>query len=236
MIDIRNFDEYIDKKTYINNNPLSPQHPYRILIVGPSGQGKTNLAFNLIFDLTYWDNLFIVSKMVDSEDKYIKLQEWVKKIEYDIKEELNNEDIEDIQIGHFYSNFDDLPDVDDFDESKQNLVLIDDMVTVKNQSKIEEFFIRSRKKNCSIIYLTQSFYRTPKLIRDNCTDFAIFNVGSKRELIEISKTVATRIEYKRFVELYSECVSKKHGFIFISTRESDLFRHIRCGFSGLLIN
>ena len=153
--------------------------------------------------------------------------------EYDIQEEIGNDEIE---IGHYYSSFDSLPDVDSFDEKSQKLVLIDDMVTVKNQSKIEEFFIRSRKKNCSIIYLTQSFYRTPKLIRDNCTDFAIFNVGSKRELQEISKTVATRIEYKRFVNLYQECVAKKHGFIFISTRESELYKHIRCGFTGLLID
>ena len=117
MFDIRNFDEYINKKLYINNNPLAPQHPYRILVVGPSGQGKTNLAFNLIFDLTYWDNLFVVSKMVDSEDKYIKLQEWVKKIEYDIQEEVGDNEI---QIGHYYSSFDEaLPDVDSFDEKSR---------------------------------------------------------------------------------------------------------------------
>ena len=36
------YSEYINKKLYINNNPLAPQHPYRILVVGPSGQGKIN--------------------------------------------------------------------------------------------------------------------------------------------------------------------------------------------------
>lgn len=233
MIDICNYDQFIEKKEYVNINPLAPQHPYRILITGPSGQGKTNLAFNLIFELTYWDKLYVVSKMVNSEDKYIKLQDWVKKIEFDVQEETG---VEDLQIGFFYSSFDEFPNVDDLDENCQNLVLIDDMITVKNQSKIEEFFIRSRKKNCSIIYLTQSFYRTPKLIRDNCTDFAIFNVESKRELQEISKTVATRISYQKFVDLYKECIANDYGFIYIDRREKNLCKHIRCGFVGLWID
>jgi hypothetical protein len=233
MISIRNFDEFIEKKNYINLNPLAPQHPYRLLITGPSGQGKTNLSFNLIFELTYWERLYVVSKMVNSEDKYIKLQDWIKKIEYDVQEELGSTDLE---IGFFYSKFEELPDVDSLDETKQNLILIDDMITVKNQEKIEEYFIRSRKKNCSIIYLTQSFYRTPKLIRDNCSDFAFFNVESKRELQEISKTVATRVPYEKFVQLYQECVSQQHGFIYISRRDTQLLKHIRCGFTGLLIN
>ena len=125
--------------------------------------------------------------------------------------------------------------IDDLDDKIQNLILIDDMLAEKDHSKIEDYFIRSRKKNCSIIYLSQSFYRTPKLIRDNCTEFAIFDVASKRELIEISKTVANRIPYEKFVKLYQECVSREHGFIYISTRDKLMCRHLRNGLDGLYI-
>ena len=45
-----NFDNYVNEnKTKHNKNwPYIPDHPYRILIIGGSGSGKTNLLLNLI--------------------------------------------------------------------------------------------------------------------------------------------------------------------------------------------
>ena len=45
-----NFDDYVsEKKTKHNKNwPCTPDHPYRILIIGGSGSGKTNVLLNLI--------------------------------------------------------------------------------------------------------------------------------------------------------------------------------------------
>ena len=233
MIHIQNFDEFCkNKKDYINPNPLAPQHPYRILICGPSSAGKTNLALNLVMKYTHWNKLYVVAKMVNAEDKYGMLKDWIKKMEHTLQEKTK---IEDLQVGYFFDNFDALPPVDSLDDSIQNLVLIDDMITVHNQSKIEEYFIRSRKKNCSVIYLTQSFYKTPKLIRDNCSDFAIFDVGSKRELTEISKTIATRIPYEKFVTLFKECIEGEYGFMYISVRDKLMCKHIRKGMDGLFM-
>ena len=45
-----NFDDYVsENKTKHNKNwPYTPDHPYRILIIGGSGSGKTNVLLNLI--------------------------------------------------------------------------------------------------------------------------------------------------------------------------------------------
>ena len=45
-----NFDNYVNEnKTKHNKNwPYIPDHPYRILIIGGSGSGKTNTLINLI--------------------------------------------------------------------------------------------------------------------------------------------------------------------------------------------
>ena len=45
-----NFDDYVDEnKTEQNKNWLyTPDHPYRILIIGGSRSGKTNVLLNLI--------------------------------------------------------------------------------------------------------------------------------------------------------------------------------------------
>ena len=45
-----NFDKFVNenKIKHNKNSPYIPDHPYRILIVGGSGSGKTNLLWNLI--------------------------------------------------------------------------------------------------------------------------------------------------------------------------------------------
>ena len=45
-----NFDDYVieDKTGHNKNGPYIPDKPYRILIIGGSGSGKTNVLLNLI--------------------------------------------------------------------------------------------------------------------------------------------------------------------------------------------
>ena len=38
-----------------------------------------------------------------------------------------------------------------------------------------------RHKNCCVIYLSQSYYKTPKDIRLNCSHYIIFESPTKRE-------------------------------------------------------
>ena len=59
-----NFDDYVNEnKTIRNKNwPYIPDHPYRILIIGGSGSGKTNLLFNLIENQTDIDKIYLYAK------------------------------------------------------------------------------------------------------------------------------------------------------------------------------
>lgn len=58
----------------------------------------------------------------------------------------------------------------------QKLVIFDDFLNIgaKNDAEIKNYFTNSRNKNCSCIYLSQSFYNTDKTIRLNCTHYFIF--------------------------------------------------------------
>lgn len=73
-MDIRNFDEvvsgYVPKEKYRNKNPLSPQWPFRLLVVAASGSGKTNLVCNLVMDYLIWDKIYIFAPDL-TEDKYV---------------------------------------------------------------------------------------------------------------------------------------------------------------------
>ena len=59
-----NFDDVINEniKEHDPNWPDIPGYPYRILIVGSSGSGKTNLLFNLISQQPDIDKIYLYAK------------------------------------------------------------------------------------------------------------------------------------------------------------------------------
>ena len=67
-------------------------------------------------------------------------------------------------------------------EDNQKIIIFDDYVCEKNQREIVDYFIQGRHKNCSVIYLSQSFYKTPRDIRFNCSHYCIYEFPSAREI------------------------------------------------------
>ena len=65
------FDEYTNenKRKYNPNYPYIPDYPYRILIIGGSGSGKTNALLNLINNQPNIDKIYLYAKD-PYEDKY----------------------------------------------------------------------------------------------------------------------------------------------------------------------
>ena len=82
-------------------------------------------------------------------------------------------------------DLDKLPEPRDFpNKDLQNLVVFDDQVVTKNQSKIINYFIYGRKVGAGItcMYLTQSYYSVPKTIRAQLSYLWVVKVGQKRDL------------------------------------------------------
>ena len=65
-------------------------------------------------------------------------------------------------------------------EDNQKVITFDDYVCEKNQRQWIDYFLQGRHKNCSVIYLCQSFYKTPKDIRQNCSHYCIYEFPSSR--------------------------------------------------------
>ena len=59
-----NFDDYVNKNKTEHNSkwPCIPDHPYRILIIGGSGSGKTNALLNLINNQPDIDKIYLYAK------------------------------------------------------------------------------------------------------------------------------------------------------------------------------
>ena len=75
-------------------------------------------------------------------------------------------------------------------KEKQILIVFDDMIADMIHSKklnsiVTKLFIRGRKLNISLVFITQSYFKVPKEVRRNTTNFFIAKIPNKRELREI---------------------------------------------------
>lgn len=204
-MDIIDFNKVFDISETENNDRhfLAPKWPFRLLVLGPSGCGKTNLLFNLIINYLNFDKLWIYSRHLD-QPLYRALRENIG-----LDETLENEHI------LMSSSLDDVVDPDVLNKDDTNLLVFDDFMTTKNQTSIIDAFIRGRHANCSCIYVTQCYFPVPKDIRLNCNYFVIFNIQTKRELLELQKDHATKIDKDDFQKLYREAVSEPYSFFVV---------------------
>ena len=94
-------------------------------------------------------------------------------------------------------------------EDNQKLVIFDDYVCERNQRQLIDYFIQGRHKNCSVIYLSQSFYKTPKDIRLNCSHYCLYEFPSSRESNRISPELGVDKKH------YKAASREPYSFLFV---------------------
>ena len=114
--------------------------------------------------------------------------------------------------------------IDDYNKQRKRKVLIifDDMiadiVSSKNFRAItKELFIKCRKLNISIVFITQSYFRTPKDARLNSTHYVIMKIQSKKELQNIAQENSEDIDFKDFLKIYKDYTSEPYSCMIIDT-------------------
>ena len=94
-------------------------------------------------------------------------------------------------------------------------MIADIMTNKKFQSIIKELFIRCRKINTSLVFITQSYFSVPKDVRLNSTHYLNMKINNKRELQNIAINRSEDIDYKDFIKIYRECTKKPYKFLTI---------------------
>ena len=210
-----NFDDYVNKNKTKHNLkwPYIPDHPYRILIIGGSGSGKTNALLNLINNQPDIDKIYLYAK-----DPYeTKYQFLINKRERTGLKHFNDpkafieysNDMQDV-----YKNIDE----HNIYEECERLIAFDDMVAdVINNRKLNsivtELFIRGRKLNISLVFITQSYFKVPKDVRLNTSHFFIAKIPNKRELQQIAINHSSDISTKDFANIYRKCTAEPYSFL-----------------------
>ena len=139
---------------------------FRMLICGPSNSCKTNILLHMLYTLLEFDKIFLYSKNLNQNKYQALLHDFAENIDlkfgYQVIEAPGGRD-DNIPLGE-------LP------AENQKIVVFDGLVCDKNQNDIINYFINGQHRNCSVIYLTQTFFEVPKNIWDNCSHFCSFPI------------------------------------------------------------
>ena len=98
-------------------------------------------------------------------------------------------------------------------KKQKMLIVFDDMIldmlSNKKRNPIgTELFIRERKLEFSLAFITQSYFAVPKNIRLNSTHYFVMKIPNKRELQQIAFNHSLDIDFQDFMNLYKKVYFK----------------------------
>ena len=190
LFDDENEDQ--DDLSFLNKN--LPKIPFRLLINGVSGNGKTNLIVNLIAkqyidtqtgDTVFTKGIHIFSPSVLADKAYHVLTR------------LHPNWVEDDSALHMYDAIDLVHIanlIDDFTDHQPGLIVIDDSAAsdILSSKRFADLFLRSRHTKCCWMITTQMYRLVHKAIRNNCSNLVFYNVLNNHELDLIEHELVTR--------------------------------------------
>ena len=212
-----------------NKDPYMPAYAGRIMILGPSGTGKTVVVTNMLLKgwLNY-DNLFIYAKSLDQP---------IYRTIYDYAEEL---ELLDNGI-YMYDNIDeDMVKQDDLKASERNIIVIDDFFADKSKIlMLEDFIFRCRHKNVTFIFIGQYYMKIPKSFRPNSSHWIVFrnSFSIAKEFEDFIRDMSGKnLKKEELQSLYEKIYDKKNAFLVVDRETTDPRLVLRKGFDLMYMN
>ena len=204
--DKKDVKKYVSKTDDPNYNLHHFDVPYRALCVAPSGSGKSNFICNLIYLFckgrgTY-DQIHIFCKSKD-EPLYRFLCDKSKGL-IEIHEDLLK-----------------LKPINEYKPHEQTLLIFDDMINdFKSFPLISEIYTRGRKRGISTMFLSQSYYSSPKIIRQNINYCIILKLGGSRDVNAILFECSVGISKEELLYMYNDATKEKFNCLVIILEKS----------------
>ena len=167
------------------HHPMLPGD-IRMLIVGQSGCGKTNLVVNLTLEYIKWTRLYIITNTPDQ--KLYDLLRGIPKLKVKGYVHFITPD----QLRDNHEIFDDMPPL--------SLVIFDDFMLEKDQSFPSMVFSQGRHKKINSVYIAQ-FTETNLVIRQNANVLVMFILDSKSKECVHSMYASADMEVSDFKKI-----------------------------------
>lgn len=216
------------------HNPNYKSHgiklPFRIVAIGASGSGKTNIIMNIIQLMNNSFNKIILYTRNADEPLYNYLRKKIPEDDFlEIHEGL--EHLNTINMDTYFFG--------------QTFIIFDDICNEKDQSRINELYLRGRKlggdkhdakapKGVSLIYLTQKYSFVPTLVREQVNYLILKKISGKRDILSILRNHSLSLEKEILMKIYQYCVSDNVvDFLLIDLNEKPE-KAYRKGFNKIL--
>lgn len=181
----------------------------RVMIVGGSGTGKTHALLHfLLLSPDTFTKIIIVNKGIE-EPIYETLKDRLKSrvVFYEL---------------HKFPDMTSLAKAHRENDDDELLIVYDDIVNdLKGNETINNYFIAGRKLGFTQFFLTQSYFKVPKVIRLQLTHLMLLKLSSVRDLNIIMTDYTLGIEKEELKQLYQDATSNKFHFLFIDINSTD---------------
>ena len=106
-------------------------------------------------------------------------------------------------MDNVYNNFNDYNPI----RKRKILIVFDHVIVDMNTDKdiqsnsVRDLFIRRKKLNIFLVFITQSYFSVPKDVRLNSTHYLMMKIYNKRELQDIASNHSADVDYKDFLKI-----------------------------------
>ena len=117
-------------------------------------------------------------------------------------------------MDNVYENIDEY----NIDKERKILMVFDDMIADMIDNKdlnsiVTNLFIRCRKVNLSLAFITQSYFKVLKNVRLSTTHFFIMKIPNKREFQQIALNYSSDISTKELIQIHKKFTAEPYSFL-----------------------
>lgn len=192
-------------------NPGHAQHlldvPFRMAICGPSGSGKTTILVDLLKRTsgTFDKIVFVVRSTLEPLYQHI-----IQEADQSCIEVYEDEKI---------------PNVEQYKEyamtNRQILVIFDDLVSLPKpkQKPICDFFVKGRKYNISLVFISQDYYKIHKTIRLQLNYIILTKTNSEKDIKLVLSEYSLGQPIRQVMEYYTRAFTQPRDFFMIDIKK-----------------
>ena len=199
-----------------------PPHPFRGIISGSSGSGKTNLLLDLLTCSSkyhgYYDLCFVISPTAGkTDDAYKLLMDKMKKSKTKLFI-INRPTAE--QVEHIMTLNKEIIEEQGLVKAPKILIIYDDIISDKKFMNTKAFlhsFVASRHYNASVVICTQKFNAVPRTCRIQASAVFYFRGTQGEDARLVEEFCPPKYNKKEFTNLLDYATRKPYSFLFINT-------------------